>query len=198
MPRIVLDFNMSNQREATVYNYLSDFANGKKAIVVQSILHTIRMNEEGATVSTVYMAPERSAEKTVKKEKKERPPVTKQEPQSEVMAEPVKEEPVIITPTAPTPAANPLPSLGSGLGGLGGAPGFKLNITKDKDPRLTFLSDSDYDTVVAKFEIDDNMTPEFLAEFRRIYEDNEGYPGNVAMKMNRAVAETYVSLTMKN
>ncbi|MBQ8281214.1 MAG: hypothetical protein IJZ25_02275, partial [Lachnospiraceae bacterium] len=74
----------------------------------------------------------------------------------------------------------------------------KLNITKDKDPRLTFLSDSDYDTVVAKFEIDDNMTPEFLAEFRRIYEDNEGYPGNVAMKMNRAVAETYVSLTMKN
>lgn len=202
MPRIVLDFNLSNQKEAAVYQYLSDYANGKKAIVVQSILHTMKMNADD-TSPVVAPIPVMAVENKTSKEKKKKETLAVTPKEEPVIApEPVFDTPASSVPTsapvsAPAAPTSTMPPLGGGLGGLGGAPGFKLNVTKDKDPRLAFLSDTDYDTIMDKFDIDE-MTEEFLREFQRIYEDNEGYPGNIGMKMNRAMAETYVTLTMKS
>lgn len=220
MARVVLDFNENNPLEVRIYNYLSNFGNGKKTLIMKALLPEVMAYErEMAGIScsvsspVSYVVPEKPVkekkEKVVKEVKENKPEVIRTEP----VIETVKEEPVVQTQTTPvvnpvpepdpvpipSPAPTPtssVPPLG-GLGGLGGGFSFGITVEEEKDKRLAFLSDADYKTIIQRFDVDE-MNEEFLREFQRIYLDNEMYPGGIAQKIQRAQQETYVQLTVKD
>lgn len=114
--RVVLEFDLNNPMEARVYDYLSNFGNGKKAIVMQAITH-LQDSLSGNTncyggYPAPYPAPAPVYQRTERpvKEKKQ---IQENKPEgirTEPVIEKVKEEPVVQAQAIPAVNSVPEPA----------------------------------------------------------------------------------------